>query len=143
MNWKQLKKELQDTFGKDGFKYFNDKNKYTRRIKIWGTNKYKVHEYLQSRYPSLIMWETTGGVYDGYFSGICFNLNHQDSKSSILIFQMLKKDSTMVQDYLVMWIQWYYGDAPYPNEIQNKMTWDEKIEAIRKTNEIKEILGRG
>lgn len=56
---------------------------------------------------------------------------------------MLKKDSTMVQDYLVMWIQWYYGNAPYPNEIQSKMTWDEKIEAIRKTNEIKEILGRG
>ena len=77
MNWKQLKKELQDQFGKNGFKYFNDKNKYTRRIKIYGENKYKVREYLQFRYPSLMMWEVKGHDWNrGYFSGICFNLNH-------------------------------------------------------------------
>lgn len=76
MNWKQLRKELQNEFGRDGFKYFNDKRKYVRRIKIYGKNKYVVREYLNTKYPNLTMWETTEGCYDGYFSGICFNLNH-------------------------------------------------------------------
>jgi len=63
-------------------------------------------------------------------------------KPSIIYLLQIKKDNTMVQDYLVMWIQWYYGDAPYPNEIQNRMTYEQKLEAIRKTSKIKEILGR-
>lgn len=77
-NWKQLRKELQGKFGKDGFKYFNDKNKYTRRIKIYGQNKYKIQEYLNVKYPHLTTWEVTGaGHYDNYyFDGICFNVNH-------------------------------------------------------------------
>ena len=76
MNWKQLKKELQDQFGKDGWWFYNDKNKYTRRIKICGNDKQRIREYLQFRYPNLTMWETTGSVYNGYFDGVCFNLNH-------------------------------------------------------------------
>ena len=76
MNWKALKTELQTKFGKDELRYFNDKRKYTRRIKIYGKNKYVVREYLNTKYPHLTVWETMEGCYNGYFSGICFNLPH-------------------------------------------------------------------
>ena len=69
MNWTQLRKELQDKFGKNGFRFYNDKNKYTRRIKICGENKQALQNYLQFRYPNLTLWKTVGG-------GICFNLAH-------------------------------------------------------------------
>jgi hypothetical protein len=29
----------------------------------------------------------------------------------------------MMHDYLVAWINWYYGDGQYPDELQNKMTY--------------------
>lgn len=75
--WKDLRIELQQTFGRNEVKFFNDKNKYTRRIKIWGKNKYKVRDYLQLKYPNLTIWESDkSGCYGGYFSGICFNLKH-------------------------------------------------------------------
>ena len=53
---------------------------------------------------------------------------------------MERKD--MIQEYLTAWIKWYYGNDPYPNESQNRLTWDQKMEAIRKINQIREILGR-
>jgi len=49
----------------------------------------------------------------------------------------------MMQDFLVAWINWYYGkDVPYPGKLQDQMTYDEKMEAIRKTEQIKLIVGR-
>jgi hypothetical protein len=74
MTWKQLRVELRNEFGRDGFKFFNDKNKYTRRIKIYGDNKHVVREYLNTKYPNLTMWETTQSY--NHYNGICFNLNH-------------------------------------------------------------------
>ena len=74
-NYKELKKELRNEFGKDWY-WFNDKNKHTRRIKIVGTKKHKIKEYLANNYPGLVMWETTGGCYGGYYDGVCFNLEH-------------------------------------------------------------------
>ena len=74
MNWKQLRKELQTTFGKDGLRYFNDKRKYTRRIKIYGKNKYLIQNYLNEHYPNMTMWETMESR--NYYNGICFNLPH-------------------------------------------------------------------
>jgi hypothetical protein len=34
-----------------------------------------IQNYLNTKYPHLTVWETTQGCYNGYFSGICFNLN--------------------------------------------------------------------
>ena len=76
MTWKQLRVELRNEFGRDGFEFFNDKRKYTRRIKIYGKNKYVVREYLNTKYPNLTMWETTSKSGPKHYCGICFNLNH-------------------------------------------------------------------
>ena len=50
----------------------------------------------------------------------------------------------MTQDYLVAWMNWYYGDGPYPplTKLQDQMTYNEKMEAISKTEQIKKIVGR-
>ena len=48
----------------------------------------------------------------------------------------------MIQDFLVKWINWYYGNDTYPGELQERMTYDEKIEAMKKTEQIKAIIGR-
>jgi hypothetical protein len=49
----------------------------------------------------------------------------------------------MMQDYLVKWMNWYYGkDVPYPIKLQNQMTHDERMEAFSKTEHIKKIVGR-
>jgi hypothetical protein len=48
----------------------------------------------------------------------------------------------MMQDFLVEWINWYYGNGPYPIKLQDKMTYDERMEAISKTDQIKRIVGR-
>lgn len=74
MNWPQLNKELKTTFGKKSFRFYNDKNKYTRRIKICGSNKYKIKEYLQLKYPNMVIWESTGSV--NHCNGVCFNMEH-------------------------------------------------------------------
>jgi hypothetical protein len=74
MTWKTLNKELRNEFGRDGYKFYNDKNKYTRRIKILGKNKYVIQNYLNTKYPSLTTWETTQSR--NHYNGICFNLPH-------------------------------------------------------------------
>jgi len=47
-----------------------------------------------------------------------------------------------MQEYLVEWMNWYYGDGPYPTKLDNQMTYEEKMEAISKTEQIKKIVGR-
>lgn len=75
MTWEYLRKELQNKFGKDGFRFYNDKRKSTRRIKICGENKYRVLKYLNRHYPKLVIDETYGSTRE-YYNGICFNLEH-------------------------------------------------------------------
>ena len=48
----------------------------------------------------------------------------------------------MIQDYLVEWMEWYYGDGPYPLTLGSQMTHDERMEALSKTEKIKKIVGR-
>ena len=50
----------------------------------------------------------------------------------------------MMQDYLVEWMNWYYGDdtLPFPIEAQNKLTYEQMMEASSKTEKIKKIVGR-
>jgi hypothetical protein len=48
----------------------------------------------------------------------------------------------MMQEFLTAWINWYYGSEPYPDKLQDAMTYDQKIEAMRKTEQIKKIVGR-
>ena len=48
----------------------------------------------------------------------------------------------MMQDYLIEWMNWYYGDGPCPIKLKNQMTHDERMEALSKTEEIKKIVGR-
>jgi len=48
----------------------------------------------------------------------------------------------MIQDYLIEWMEWYYGDGPYPLTLGSQMTYDERMEALSKTEKIKKIVGR-
>ena len=48
----------------------------------------------------------------------------------------------MMQDYLVEWMNWYYGNEPYPLTLGSQMTHDERMEALSKTEQIKKIVGR-
>jgi hypothetical protein len=48
----------------------------------------------------------------------------------------------MIQEYLVEWMNWYYGDGLYPIKLDNQMTHDERMEALFKTEQIKKIVGR-
>jgi hypothetical protein len=50
--------------------------------------------------------------------------------------------NTQMQDFLVAWMNWYYGDGEYPLELQNGLRYDQRIEAIAKTEKIKKIVGR-
>lgn len=75
-SWKELKTELESKFKREYWSYYNDKNKYTRRIKIRGKAKYQIQKYLTKKYPGLVTWETEGGYYNGFYTGICFNLPH-------------------------------------------------------------------
>ena len=47
-----------------------------------------------------------------------------------------------MQEYLTAWINWYYGDGEYPSDLQSKLTYEEQMEAISKTAQIKKIIGR-
>lgn len=47
----------------------------------------------------------------------------------------------MVQDFLVAWMLWYYGNEEYPNQLQNQLTHDQKMECRQKTEQIKKIAG--
>lgn len=48
----------------------------------------------------------------------------------------------LVQDYLTKWMNWYYGNDMYPLKAQNKLTYDQKREAMKKTQQIKNIIGK-
>lgn len=47
----------------------------------------------------------------------------------------------MVQEFLTAWINWYYGDDPYPTELQDRMTYGQRAECLIKTEQIKKIIG--
>ena len=47
----------------------------------------------------------------------------------------------MIQEFLTAWINWYYGNDKYPLELQNRMTYEQRIECVRKTEQIKTIIG--
>ena len=47
----------------------------------------------------------------------------------------------MIQEYLIQWIMWYYGNGEYPSSFGDKLTYNEMIIAIEQTNKIKKILG--
>ena len=47
-----------------------------------------------------------------------------------------------MQEFLTAWINWYYGDDKYPQRLQDGLTWEQKLEAISKTEQIKKIIGR-
>ena len=46
-----------------------------------------------------------------------------------------------MQEYVLAWIEWYYKDGKYPVELQKKLPYEEAMEAIRKTGQIKKVLG--
>jgi hypothetical protein len=60
----------------------------------------------------------------------------------MLYSDIIKKHKHMMQEYLVAWINWYYGDGSYPTELDNQMTHDERMEAVSKTDQIKKLVGR-
>ena len=45
-----------------------------------------------------------------------------------------------MKEFLLEWINWYYGMVKYPLKLQNQMTYNEKIEAISKTQQLKKIM---
>ena len=47
-----------------------------------------------------------------------------------------------MQEYLTAWIIWYYGDGEYPSALLDKLTYEQVMEAIKKTEQIKKIVGR-
>lgn len=49
----------------------------------------------------------------------------------------------MMQEYLVAWINWYYGDNnPYPIDVYERLSYTEKMETVSKTEQIKKIVGK-
>ena len=55
---------------------------------------------------------------------------------------MENKQQDLVQDYLTAWMNWYYGNDPYPKELLDKLTAIEMVEVIAKTEKIKKIVGQ-
>ena len=47
-----------------------------------------------------------------------------------------------LQEYLLAWTNWYYGKSKYPKRLQDGLTWDQKLEAIRRTEQLKTIFGK-
>ena len=47
----------------------------------------------------------------------------------------------MVQEFLTAWINWYYGDDAYPTELQDRLTYQQRMECLSKTEQIKKIIG--
>lgn len=47
----------------------------------------------------------------------------------------------MVQEFLKEWVNWYYGEGNYPLKLQDNLTYEQKIEAMKKTENIKKIIG--
>ncbi len=71
--WTKLKPELEKKFP-NGWWYYNDKNKYTRRIKILGSERYRIKKYLEKKYPGIVIWEDVNQFSSPW--GVCFNLKH-------------------------------------------------------------------
>ena len=46
-----------------------------------------------------------------------------------------------MQEYVLAWMAWYYGNGPYPAELQKKLPYDEAMRAIQWTSKIKKIMG--
>ena len=82
MNWKQLRPELRAHAPK--FRFFNDKRKGYRRIKLWGfkndNDKKDMMFYLMSKYPNFKIHHSDpklsfyNGSWNGHYSGICFHM---------------------------------------------------------------------
>jgi len=49
----------------------------------------------------------------------------------------------MVQEYLTAWMNWYYGDDEYPTQLEQNLSHEQLMDAIRKKNQIKAIVGPG
>jgi len=47
----------------------------------------------------------------------------------------------MVQEFLTQWVIWFRGDGKYPLELQDRMSYEQRMEAMMKTEQIKKILG--
>ena len=47
-----------------------------------------------------------------------------------------------MQEFLTAWMLWYYGNAEYPTALYDNLSWDQQLEAMSKTSEIKKIVGR-
>jgi len=49
-----------------------------------------------------------------------------------------------MQDYLVAWMNWYYGEdtIPFPTEAHKNLTYEQMMEAMSKTEQIKKIVGK-
>ena len=47
----------------------------------------------------------------------------------------------MIQEFLIVWVNWYYGNNEYPLELQSRMTYEQRIECVGKTEQIKTIIG--
>lgn len=58
-----------------------------------------------------------------------------------MLYLGIIKNKNMVQDYLTAWINWFYGDGSYPNDIHDLLSPDEKVEVIFKKEQIKKIIG--
>jgi len=72
-NWTEIRKHLRAKYGKQ-FSFFNDRNKYTRRIKIYGGPVREIEKYLRVNFPGLVIWYNTDS--NGWYRGLCFNTNH-------------------------------------------------------------------
>jgi hypothetical protein len=55
---------------------------------------------------------------------------------------MENKQQDLIQEYLTAWMNWYYGNDPYPTELNNKLTLEQLGEVIEKKEKIKEIVGQ-
>jgi hypothetical protein len=55
---------------------------------------------------------------------------------------MKNKQQGLIQDYLTAWMNWYYGNDPYPNILHNKLTINQLAEVCDKKEEIMKIIDR-
>jgi hypothetical protein len=62
--------------------------------------------------------------------------------SAIIKTQHMNNDQ--VTKFVVEWMIWFYGDdsIPFPIQLQNALTHDQRMEACSQTEKIKKIVGR-
>ena len=53
---------------------------------------------------------------------------------------MANKQQGLVQEYLTAWMNFYYGNDPYPSRLHNKLTMDQLAEACDKKEKIMKIV---